>query len=92
MVRVSHGAVVQLQVGAVGTLEDAVAEAVDVLLLLLLGVGRQHLFGEADEAPLLGGGAQGGTGWCRGGVGGLATHRGVLQRRGFCSEQRTTQV
>lgn len=92
MVRVSHGAVVQLQVGAVRTLEDAVAEAVNVLLLLLLRVGRQHLFGEADEAPLLGGGAWGGTDGRRGGVSGLTPHRGVLQRCGFCNKQRTKQV
>lgn len=79
--RMGHAAVVLLEVGAVGTLKDTMSKTVDELLLLLLGMSRQHLFGEAQhEQLLLGrwGGAGGGA--CRGGGGvcWLATHWSIF--------------
>lgn len=79
--RMGHAAVVLLEVGAVGTLQDTMSETVDKLLLLLLGVSGQHLFGEAKHKQLLlgcWGGA--GSGACRGGDGvcWLATHWSIF--------------
>lgn len=81
---VSHRAVVQLQVGAVGALKDAMSEAVHVLLLLLLSVSGQHLLGEADKPSFFRGGAWCGTGGGLGDLSGLTAHWGILQRCSFC--------
>ena len=83
VVRVSHGAVVQLQVGAEGALKDAMAKSIHIFLFLLLCVSRQHLLGETYKPSLLCRGAQRRTGRSWGSVCWLTTHWGILQSRSF---------
>lgn len=81
---VSHGAVVQLQVGAVGALEDAMLEAIHVLLLLLLCVSWQYLLCEADQLSFFRGWAWCRTGGSLSGLSRLTAHGGILQSGSFC--------
>lgn len=88
---VSHRAVVQLQVGAVGALEDAMAEAIHILLLFLLGVSRQHLLGETYKPALLCGRAWGWTDRGGSSISGLTAHWCILKCRGLCEENKSVQ-
>lgn len=89
MVGVSHGAVVQLQIGAVRALEDAMAESIHIILLLFLGVSGKHLFGKTYKPPFLCVGAWSRTDRGRCSVSRLATHRGIFQCRSFCGRTAT---